>query len=131
MNQIRLLHPRPTQFSCESATRTDWLLLAGFCIFLFFYGLNQFGLLGADEPRYAQVARAMLERHDWITPTLGGKAWLEKPVLYYWQAMLAYGVFGVSDGRRGCRRHWMRRSWCWAFISSYADSARDFISMAR
>ena len=78
-------------------TRTDWLLLAGFCIFLFFYGLNQFGLLGADEPRYAQVARAMLERHDWITPTLGGKAWLEKPVLYYWQAMLAYGVFGVSD----------------------------------
>jgi 4-amino-4-deoxy-L-arabinose transferase-like glycosyltransferase len=72
-------------------------LLAGFCIFLFFYGLNQFGLLGADEPRYAQVAREMLERHDWITPTLGGKAWLEKPVLYYWQAMLAYRVFGVSD----------------------------------
>ncbi len=78
-------------------TRTDGLLLAGFCIFLFFYGLNQFGLLGADEPRYAQVAREMLELHDWITPTLGGKAWLEKPVLYYWQAMLAYRVFGVSD----------------------------------
>ncbi len=77
-------------------TRTDWLLLVGFCIFLF-YGLGQFGLLGADEPRYAQVAREMLERHDWITPTLGGKAWLEKPVLYYWQAMLAYRVFGVSD----------------------------------
>ena len=53
--------------------------------------------MGADEPRYAQVARAMLERHDWITPTLGGKAWLEKPALYYWQAMLAYRVFGVSD----------------------------------
>jgi len=77
--------------------RTDGLLLAGFCIFLFFYGLGQFGLLGADEPRYAQVAREMLERADWITPTLGGKAWLEKPVLYYWQAILAYRVFGVSD----------------------------------
>jgi 4-amino-4-deoxy-L-arabinose transferase-like glycosyltransferase len=78
-------------------TRTDWLLLVGFCTFLFFYGLSQFGLLGADEPRYAQVAREMLERHDWITPTLGGKAWLEKPVLYYWQAMLAFRVFGVAD----------------------------------
>ena len=78
-------------------TRTDWLLLVGFCIFLFFYGLGQFGLLGADEPRYAQVAREMLGRHDWITPTLGGQAWLEKPVLYYWQAMLAYRIFGVSD----------------------------------
>ena len=78
-------------------TRTDTLLIAGFCAFLFFYGTGQFGLIGADEPRYAQVAREMLERHDRITPVLGGHAWLEKPPLYYWQAMLAYDVFGVSD----------------------------------
>jgi len=78
-------------------TRTDSLLLAGFCAFLFLYGLGQFGLIGADEPRYAQVAREMLERHDWITPVLGGQPWLEKPPLYYWQAMLAYSIFGVRD----------------------------------
>jgi 4-amino-4-deoxy-L-arabinose transferase-like glycosyltransferase len=78
-------------------TRTDALLLAGFCAFLFLYGLGQFGLIGADEPRYAQAAREMLERHDWITPTLAGQPWLEKPPLYYWQAMLAYSVLGVSD----------------------------------
>jgi 4-amino-4-deoxy-L-arabinose transferase-like glycosyltransferase len=78
-------------------TRTDVLLIAGFCAFLFFYGMGRFGLIGADEPRYAQVAREMLERHDWITPILGGHAWLEKPPLYYWQAMLAYSMFGVSD----------------------------------
>ena len=78
-------------------TRTDMLLMAGFCAFLFFYGIGQFGLIGADEPRYAQVAREMLDRHDWITPVLGGRAWLEKPPLYYWQAMLAYSLFGVSD----------------------------------
>jgi 4-amino-4-deoxy-L-arabinose transferase-like glycosyltransferase len=75
----------------------EWLLLAGFCVFLFFYGLGQFGLLGADEPRYAQVAREMLAHHDWITPTLGGTPWLEKPPLYYWQAMVAYAIFGVHD----------------------------------
>src|ERR1700733_8704205 len=78
-------------------TRTDALLLAGFCAFLFFYGLGQFGLIGADEPRYAQVAREMLERHDWITPVLGGHPWLEKPPLYYWQAIVAYRILGVSD----------------------------------
>ena len=75
----------------------DWLLLVGFCGFLFFYGLGSFGLVGADEPRYAQVAREMLARHDWVTPTLGGQPWLEKPPLYYWQAMLAFRLFGVSD----------------------------------
>lgn len=78
-------------------TRTDALLLAGFCAFLFFYGIAQFGLIGADEPRYAQVAHEMLERHDWITPTLGGQPWLEKPPLYYWQAIVAYKILGVSD----------------------------------
>ena len=78
-------------------TRTDALLLAGFCAFLFFYGLAQFGLIGADEPRYAQVAREMLQRHDWITPVLWGRPWLEKPPLYYWQAMAAFSIFGVSD----------------------------------
>lgn len=78
-------------------TRTDALLLAGFCAFLFFYGLGAFGLIGADEPRYAQVAREMLDHHDWITPLLGGRPWLEKPPLYYWQAMLAYSVLGISD----------------------------------
>lgn len=73
------------------------LLLLAFCGFLFFYGLGNFGLVGADEPRYAQVAREMLARHDWITPTLSGQPWLEKPPLFYWQAMLSYAIFGVSD----------------------------------
>ncbi len=77
--------------------RSDSLLLAGFCGFLFFFGLSFFGLLGADEPRYAQVAQEMFSRHDWITPTLSGKPWLEKPALYYWQTILAYKIFGVSD----------------------------------
>jgi 4-amino-4-deoxy-L-arabinose transferase-like glycosyltransferase len=78
-------------------TRTDVLLLVAFCGFLFFYGLGAFGLLGADEPRYAQVAREMLDRSDWVTPTLQAKPWLEKPVLYYWQAMLSFRAFGVTD----------------------------------
>src|ERR1700720_1093619 len=76
---------------------TEGLLLAAFCGFLFYFVLAYFGLVGADEPRYAQVAREMLARHDWITPTLGGQPWLEKPALYYWQTMIAYSLFGVSD----------------------------------
>jgi len=75
----------------------DWILLLAFCAFFFLWGLAFFGLIGADEPRYAQVAREMLARHDWITPTLSGSAWLEKPPLYYWQAMIVYSIFGVSD----------------------------------
>lgn len=71
------------------------LLVLAVCAFFFFFGLGAFGLVGADEPRYAQVAREMLARHDWIVPTLNGHPWLEKPVLLYWLEMLAYSVFGV------------------------------------
>lgn len=75
----------------------ELIIVAGFCGFLFFYGLGNLGLLGPDEPRYAQVAREMLERDDYVTPTLYGEAWLEKPALYYWRAMLSFDTFGVKD----------------------------------
>lgn len=73
------------------------VLVAGVCLLLFFFRLDGFGFVGADEPRYAQVAREMLERHDWVTPVLYGHHWLEKPIGYYWGAMVSYKLFGVSD----------------------------------
>ncbi len=75
----------------------ELLLLSGLCGFFFFFRLSGIGLLGPDEPRYAQLAREMLARHDWVTPILYGHRWLEKPVLLYWGEMLSYAVFGVSD----------------------------------
>ncbi len=59
--------------------------------------MQSVGLVGADEPRYAQIAREMLQRHNWVTPTLWGKPWLEKPPLYYWMTALAYKAGGVHD----------------------------------
>ncbi len=74
-----------------------------FTAFFLFYGLvplfggDGLGLVGADEPRYAQVAREMLGRHDYVTPFLWAHPWLEKPALYYWRAMFAFREFGVHD----------------------------------
>ena len=62
-----------------------------------FSGLGALGLVGPDEPRYAAIARAMAETHDWVTPRLWGTPWFEKPVLYYWLAGIAMRIFGVSE----------------------------------
>src|SRR6266481_599056 len=67
------------------------------CTFLFFYALGAFGLVGADEPRYAQIAREMAARHDWVVPTLNGAPWLEKPALLYWKIITSYAFFGFHD----------------------------------
>ena len=56
----------------------------------FFTQLATVGLIGPDEPRYAFIARAMAQTHDWVTPRLYGQPWFEKPVLYYWVAGIAF-----------------------------------------
>ena len=91
------------------------------------FGGAQLGLVGADEPRYAQIAREMLAAHNQgcaalhaeivphslsphalnasyhcllagtVTPILYGQPWLEKPALYYWRAMGFFREFGIAD----------------------------------
>jgi 4-amino-4-deoxy-L-arabinose transferase-like glycosyltransferase len=85
-----------------------------FTAFFLVYGLTPLlggdglGLVGADEPRYAQIAHEMLVRFDsadtlkerlsaCVTPFLYGHPWLEKPALYYWRAMFLFQDFGVHD----------------------------------
>jgi len=86
---------------CEPAIRNPrsavvWLAFAATTLCVYFLGLTM-PLVGPDEPRYAQVAREMFERGDWITPTLGGFNWFEKPALLYWLQIASYNVFGVSE----------------------------------
>jgi hypothetical protein len=74
-----------------------WVVLFGAVCAAYFYGLGAVPLMGPDEPRYAQVAREMFARGDWVTPTLGGHTWFEKPALLYWLMEAAYGLFGVTE----------------------------------
>lgn len=82
--------------SRDSLPNWLWICLALLAIATYFFGLS-IPLLGPDEPRYAQVAREMFERGDWITPTLGGHNWFEKPALLYWLEMASFNLFGVSE----------------------------------
>ena len=77
-------------------TNYIWIFLFATAVFVYFFGLTM-PLVGPDEPRYAQVAREMFERSDWITPTLGGYHWFEKPALLYWLQIISYHIFGVSE----------------------------------
>ena len=81
----------------KTKDRIIWTLFALIIISIYFFALGNFPLIGPDEPRYAQVAREMFERNDWITPTLGGFDWFEKPALLYWLQIIFYKIFGVSE----------------------------------
>lgn len=77
--------------------RRAWLLLFIAISAFYLWGLGALPLVGPDEPRYAQVAREMFERRDFITPTLGGIPWFEKPPLLYWMMILSYRLLGVTE----------------------------------
>ncbi len=80
----------------KTQDRIVWLLFALIIVAIYFSGLS-IPLLGPDEPRYAQIAREMFQKNDWITPTLGGANWFEKPALLYWLQIASYNIFGVSE----------------------------------
>ncbi len=82
----------------KPAARIGWATLIVATLYVcYFSHLGAIGFVGPDEPRYAWVARDMVETGDWITPHLYGKPWFEKPPLFYWGAALCFKLFGVSE----------------------------------
>ncbi|MDE3196784.1 MAG: glycosyltransferase family 39 protein [Acidobacteriota bacterium] len=57
---------------------------------LYLADLGGMGLVSKDEPRYADIGRAMARTGDWITPRLWGQPWFEKPPLLYWLIALGF-----------------------------------------
>ncbi|MCZ2149309.1 MAG: glycosyltransferase family 39 protein [Bryobacterales bacterium] len=74
-----------------------YLLVLPIVYLLYFHGLDSVGLLGADEPRYASIAREMATSGDWITPRLWGEVWFEKPALLYWMMAAAMKLGAPGD----------------------------------
>jgi 4-amino-4-deoxy-L-arabinose transferase-like glycosyltransferase len=82
----------------RTAARIAWAILIIATLYVcYFSHLGAIGFVGPDEPRYAWIARDMVETGDWVTPRLYGKPWFEKPPLFYWGAALSFKLFGVSE----------------------------------
>ena len=74
------------------------MILVGVCVLTFFAGLGRPALTDSDEAFYAESAREMIERGDWLTPYYNGQPRFEKPVLYYWLVAATYVAAGPSPG---------------------------------
>jgi 4-amino-4-deoxy-L-arabinose transferase-like glycosyltransferase len=54
--------------------------------------------LWRSEAMYALIPQEMLAAGSWLTPTLNGTPYLDKPHLLYWLNLLGYKLLGVSEG---------------------------------
>jgi len=78
------------------SSRAFWVL-ALLCALTLFFRLGSYGLVDADEGRYAEIPREMLARGDWVTPTMNGVKFFDKPVLLYWSVMASFRALGETE----------------------------------
>ena len=73
------------------------LLLAGLALFFVLLSFTPWGLLEPDEGRYADIARQMIERGDYLTPRIDGAVLYDKPPLVNWITAACMALFGRSE----------------------------------
>ncbi len=78
------------------ASRANWFLL-GLTAAIYVGSAGLPALLDDADSFYAEVARAMNQRHDWITPYANTLRYLEKPPLFYWLIALSYKLSGAAN----------------------------------
>jgi hypothetical protein len=85
-------------------------LLAGL---LFFPFLGTRDFWAPVEPRCGEIVRVMFLKGEWIVPKINGNLYTDKPILYFWLALIASKIAGgVSE--------WTVRlpgGWRWLYLS--------------
>ena len=82
--------PTPIRLWSVAGIVAAWLILQ-------IGGLFSPGLLDDVDSIYIQIAREMLQRHDFVTPTIDGIRFFDKPPLMYWMAAASMHLFGIHD----------------------------------
>ena len=67
------------------------------CLLFHLAGTWSLPLIDRDEPRFAEAAREMRERPDFIVPYFNNQFRFDKPPLTYWFQVASYRVFGEND----------------------------------
>jgi 4-amino-4-deoxy-L-arabinose transferase-like glycosyltransferase len=63
-------------------------------LLVFFTGLGGRDFWAPVEPRYAEIVRIMFAKGQWIVPTINGDFYTDKPILYFWLALIASKIAG-------------------------------------
>src|ERR1043166_117211 len=85
----------------------DLAILALIAALFFGFQLGRRALWSPVEGHYAEIAREMVGSGNYLTPSLAGLKYLEKPPLFYWLESAAIKFYGLNE--------WSLRFWPAAF----------------
>lgn len=78
----------------DMGVRLDFAGLLLVACVLFFTSLGARDLWSPNEPIYGRAVVEMAERGDWLIPTVNEVVFAEKPILYYWTALICSRLIG-------------------------------------
>ena len=106
MQEAAVRRPLNSKLKASSTRMKTWNGCSDFATtqhagaLLFLAALLFLPLLGARdlwapvEPRYAEIVRIMFAKGEWVVPTVNGDLYTDKPILYFWLALIASKVAG-------------------------------------
>jgi 4-amino-4-deoxy-L-arabinose transferase-like glycosyltransferase len=80
-----------------STSRREMVVAGMLAFILFFVGTASSPVIGRDESRFAQAAREMTDRDEFVVPTFAGEGRYHKPILVYWCTAASYAAFGINE----------------------------------
>ena len=75
----------------------NYVSLFAVALLLFFFGSWLLPITDPTESVYALTAKEMLAAGDWFSPRIYGDFWFDKPIMFYWELLIAYKIFGVNE----------------------------------
>jgi 4-amino-4-deoxy-L-arabinose transferase-like glycosyltransferase len=91
-SQSYLFNADNFRYGHEHTFNLIWLLIISLSLILAGLGLRD--PWPADEPRFVQVAKEMVESGQWFFPTRGGELYPDKPPLFMWSIAFFYWLTG-------------------------------------
>jgi 4-amino-4-deoxy-L-arabinose transferase-like glycosyltransferase len=64
------------------------------CAVLYLTALGSRDFWAPVEPRYAEIARVMFIKGEWIVPTVNGDLYTDKPILFFWLVLIVSKLAG-------------------------------------
>jgi len=81
-------------FTGRACRAAGWVTLVWVVVF---WRLGYLSLMDPDEAHYAQITREMLAAREWLVPLLGGRPFIDKPVLFHWFQAVSFAMLGTTE----------------------------------
>lgn len=64
---------------------------------IYFIGNSWLNITDPVESNYALTAKEMIMNQNYLSPQIFGHYWYDKPIFYYWELIIGFKIFGISN----------------------------------